>query len=87
MLAIGAACLDSVTAAAVLHRLLLPLGRLLVVIAVGLAVGQVIEAAGWTDKLGLLGAPLFRFARLGPHCSAAFSTAFVSGGRCQCHAL
>ncbi|MDY6832688.1 MAG: nucleoside recognition protein [Thermodesulfobacteriota bacterium] len=79
MLAIGAACLDNVTAAAILHRLLLPLGRLLVVITVGLAVGQVIEATGWTDKLGLLGAPLFRFARLGPHGSAAFSAAFVSG--------
>ncbi len=79
MLAIGAAGLEGITAAVALHRLILPLGRLLAVIAMGLAVGQVIESAGWTDKLGILGAPLFRFARLGPHCSAAFSAAFVSG--------
>ena len=79
MLAIAAACLEDINAGVMFHRLLIPLGRLLAVIAMGLAVGQVIESAGWTDKLGLLGAPLFRFARLGPHCSAAFSTAFVSG--------
>jgi hypothetical protein len=47
-------------------------------IAVGLAVGQLIEATGWTRRIGRLGAPLFRFARLGPRCSAAFSTAFFS---------
>ncbi len=79
MLAGAWAGLEALTARMVGHRLLLPLTRLMLFIAVGLAAGQIIEAAGWTGTLGRLGAPLFRFARLGPHCSAAFSTAFVSG--------
>lgn len=61
------------------RRLVLPLARLLFFIAVGLLAGQVIEASGWTEKLGRIGRPLFRFARLGPRCSAAFTTAFFSG--------
>jgi hypothetical protein len=74
----GVAWIDGVNARLVVRRMLLPLGRLLVVIAAGLAVGQLIEATGWTRRIGVLGAPLFRFARLGPRCSAAFSTAFFS---------
>lgn len=61
------------------RRLLWPLTRLTGFIALGLVVGQVIEAAGWTRRLGALAGPLFRFSRLGPHCGAAFSTAFFSG--------
>lgn len=60
-------------------RLAWPLGRLLLLIAMGLAVGQIIESAGWTRRLGRIGEPLFRYAHLGPRCSAAFVTAFVSG--------
>jgi len=74
----GIGWIDGVDARVVGRRMILPLGRLLAMIAVGLAVGQLIEAAGWTSRLGRLGAPLFRFARLGPRCSAAFSTAFFS---------
>lgn len=79
MLGMGLACIDAVTIPMAGHRLLRPLVRLLIFIAIGLAVGQMIESAGWTGKLGKLGAPLFRYARLGPRCSAAFSTAFFSG--------
>jgi hypothetical protein len=79
MLALGLGVMDAVTAPMALNRLLLPLLRLLVFITIGLVAGQIIEAAGWTVKLGSLGAPMFRFARLGPQCSAAFSTAFISG--------
>lgn len=60
-------------------RLAWPLFRLMLVIAAGLAVGQIIEATGWTSRLGRIGGPLFRYARLGPRCSATFATAFVSG--------
>jgi hypothetical protein len=74
----GITWIHGVNAHLVGRRMLLPLGRLLVEIAVGLAVGQLIEATGWTRRIGKLGAPLFRFARLGPRCSAAFSTAFFS---------
>lgn len=60
-------------------RLLWPLARLMGLIAVGLAVGQAIEASGWTRTLAAAARPLFRFGRLGDHCGAAFTTAFFSG--------
>jgi hypothetical protein len=74
----GITWIHGVNARMVGHKMLWPLARLLVEIAVGLAVGQLIEATGWTRRIGRLGEPLFRFARLGPRCSAAFSTAFFS---------
>ncbi|MCB2148132.1 MAG: nucleoside recognition protein [Deltaproteobacteria bacterium] len=65
------------------HRLVVslfwPLVRLLVFIALGLVVGQTIEATGWTRKLAVVAAPLFRFSNLGDRCSAAFTTSFFSG--------
>jgi hypothetical protein len=61
------------------QRLLWPLGRLLLFICIGLCVGQTIEALGWTRFLAFWVAPLFRYGRLGDRCSAAFTTAFVSG--------
>ena len=48
-------------------------------ITIGLVAGQMIEAAGWTKKLAIVAAPLFRFGNLGERCSAAFTTAFFSG--------
>ncbi len=60
-------------------QLLWPLTRLMFFIAIGLALGQVIEASGWTKTLARLAGPLFRFGNLGEHCSAAFTTAFFSG--------
>lgn len=60
-------------------RLLWPLIRLLLFITLGLVVGQSIETLGWTRRLGVVAAPLFRFSRIGDHCSAAFTTAFFSG--------
>jgi len=66
-----------------LHRALWGLGwplfRLLFLIGVGLFVSQWIEATGWTRALGVVARPLFRFGNLGDRCSAAFTTAFVSG--------
>lgn len=59
--------------------LLWPLCRLMFFIGVGLFVGQFIEATGWTRNLAALARPLFRFGRMGPLCSAAFTTAFFSG--------
>ncbi len=60
-------------------RLLWPLGRLTVLIFVGLAAGQLVETMGWTRRLAAIAAPLLSFGRLGPHCSAAFTAAFFSG--------
>ncbi len=79
LLAAGFYFLENLNAVVAGRRLAWPLVRLLVIITVGLAVGQIIESSGWTARMGRLGRPLFRFARLGPHCSAAFTTAFFSG--------
>ncbi|MEE4602365.1 MAG: nucleoside recognition protein [Desulfobacteraceae bacterium] len=63
----------------VLARLLWPLTRLMLLIAIGLLIGQIIETSGWTKTLAALARPLFRFGRLGDHCGAAFTAAFFSG--------
>jgi hypothetical protein len=60
-------------------RLAVPVARILAFVGAGLVVGEVVEAAGWTRYLALLASPLFRFARLGPRCGAAFTSAFFSG--------
>jgi len=60
-------------------RLLWPLTRLMLFITIGLLVGQIIEISGWLKPMALLARPLFRFGHLGNHCSAAFTTAFISG--------
>jgi len=63
----------------ILARLLWPLTRLMLFITIGLIIGQIIEATGWTKTLAALARPLFRFGRLGDHCGAAFTAAFFSG--------
>lgn len=75
----GWMALDGFTLHRIGTRLLWPLVRLLLFITLGLVVGQAIEALGWTRRLGVVAAPLFRFSRIGEHCSAAFTTAFFSG--------
>lgn len=56
-----------------------PLTRILLLVGVGLIVGQVVEATGWTRHMARLAGPMFRFAHLGSRCSAAFTSAFFSG--------
>jgi hypothetical protein len=63
----------------ILSRLLGPLTRLMLFITIGLSIGQIIEASGWTKTLAILARPLFRYGRLGDHCGAAFTAAFFSG--------
>ena len=66
-------------AALIVSRLLWPLLRLMIFIAVGLLIGQIIEASGWIKHMAVLARPMFRFGHLGHYCSAAFTTAFFSG--------
>jgi len=66
-------------AAQLVSGLLWPLSRLMMFIAIGLLVGQIIEVSGWIKHMAVLARPLFRFGHLGDHCSAAFTTAFFSG--------
>jgi hypothetical protein len=63
----------------VVSGLLWPLVQLMLTITVGLLIGQVMEATGWTRSLAVLARPMFRFGRLGDRCGAAFTAAFVSG--------
>lgn len=70
---------DAMTLESSLSRLGLPLLRLMGFIVLGLVAGQVIEVMGWTRKVAVLAGPLFRYSRMGTHCSAAFTTAFISG--------
>ncbi len=60
-------------------KLIFPLSRLMAFITLGLAAGQIIESTGWTKQLSVIARPFFRFSNLGDRCSAAFTTAFVSG--------
>ncbi len=61
------------------RKLLWPLWRLILLIGIGLVAGQTIEAFEWTGKLAFLARPLFWYGHLGDRCSAAFTTAFLSG--------
>ena len=79
MLLAGVAWIEAVTWPRLAARLLWPLTRLVFFIGAGLALGQVIEASGWTRYLAFVAGPLFRFGHLGSRCSAAFTTAFFSG--------
>lgn len=69
----------SVSMETLINRLFVPMLRLLGFITLGLVVGQIIESTGWTKYLAILARPFFRFSRLGDRCSAAFSSAFISG--------
>jgi hypothetical protein len=71
--------LNAISRAHTFSRLVWPLVRLMLAISVGLVVGELIEATGWTRRLAVIAGPLFRFGRLGNRCSVAFTTAFISG--------
>ncbi len=75
----GFYAIDNLSLRLVSEKLLLPLFRVMLLILIGLALGQIIELAGWTRFLARIARPAFRFARLGDRCSAAFTTAFFSG--------
>jgi hypothetical protein len=79
MLMIGWWSIDALNGSYISQRLLWPLTRLLLFICIGVCAGQVIETLGWTRFLAFWVAPLFRYGHLGDRCSAAFTTAFVSG--------
>ena len=79
MLIAGLIVIDDLNLLKVCSRLLWPLLRLLLLIILGLFIGQIIEASGWTKTLAIIARPLFRFGNLGNRCGAAFTAAFFSG--------
>lgn len=78
-LAAGTYAVDGIHFQSLVERLFWPLLRLLFFIGIGLVIGQIIEATGWTKVLAAVAMPAFRFGNLGPQCSAVFTTAFFSG--------
>ncbi|MBW2027503.1 MAG: nucleoside recognition protein [Deltaproteobacteria bacterium] len=60
-------------------RLARPLIRLTFFISMGLFVGQIIEATGWTNKVTVMARPFMRWGHLTSQMGAAFTTAFFSG--------
>ncbi len=79
ILGISTLYFDTLTPASCMKKLGLPLVRLMGFITIGLLAGQIIEAMGWTRQVAVLARPLFRFSKMGNHCSAAFTMAFISG--------
>lgn len=79
MLTAGLILIPEIKVHQIAARLIWPLIRLMLLITIGLLVGQIIEATGWTKTLAVVARPMFRFGRLGNHCSAAFTAAFFSG--------
>lgn len=70
---------DTITPELCIKKLGFPLSRLMGFIFIGLLAGQLIESLGWTRQVAVLARPFFKFSNLGNHCSAAFTTAFISG--------
>jgi len=62
-----------------LTKLILPIFRLSLFIAVGLLLGNLIEAWNWSRYLGRITQPLLRWGRFNDHSAIAFMAAFFSG--------
>lgn len=60
-------------------QLLWPLTRILLFVALGLVVANLIESLKWTDHLAALARPLIKLGNLSAITGASFSMAFVSG--------
>ena len=60
------------------HRLLYPLAKLILAMAVGLLMGNLIEGAGLSRRLGRFAIPLLRWGHLQESSAAAFTTALAS---------
>ncbi len=79
LLALGMIWGEDLSPGYAVKRLIFPLFRLMGFIVLGLVLGQIIEATGWTRHLSVVARPFFRFSNLGNRCSAAFTAAFLSG--------
>lgn len=79
VLLVGLYGAPQMSARQIFSGLISPLAQLMLTIAAGLVIGQLLEATGWTRTFSILARPLFRFGRLGNHCGASFTAAFVSG--------
>ena len=69
---------ENVLSAPFVTGLVLPLCRLILVMAASLILAQALETFGWTAYIVRLAAPLVRLGRLSPVSGAAFSLSFAS---------
>lgn len=67
----------------VLEKVVYPLARICLLVSLGLFVGQLIEATGWTERLARLVRPLMRYAHLTGASGAVFTTGFASSTAAQ----
>ena len=79
ILGVSTSFFEPLTLTSGITKLGFPLLRLMGFIILGLVAGQIIEALGWTRQVAVIARPLFRYSKMGNHCSAAFTMAFVSG--------
>lgn len=61
-----------------MDKVLRPMARAMLFMALGLILAMIIEAMGWTLRLGRLATPLLSYAHLPPVAAASFTTALVS---------
>ena len=62
-----------------LRKGLLPLARLMFIMALSLGLSALIEGMGWSEAMAKVTRPLMKFAGFGRWTATAFVTAFVSG--------
>ncbi len=63
----------------VIHRILWPLVRLLLIMSASLGLSAVVEGMGWSRFVASLARPLMRLGNLSDWSGTAFTTAFLSG--------
>ena len=63
----------------ILKKVFFPLMKASLFISIGLFAGQIIEGAGWTNRVAVIARPFMRWGHLSGQMGAAFTTAFVSG--------
>lgn len=61
-----------------MEKVLRPMLRAMFFMSLGLFLAMIIEAMGWTLRLGRLAAPLVSYAHLPPAAAASFTTALIS---------
>ncbi|MCC8194592.1 MAG: hypothetical protein LIP28_08105 [Deltaproteobacteria bacterium] len=69
---------EQAVSAPIVTGLVVPLCRLLAVMALSLIIAQALETFGWTAHIARIAAPLVRLAHLSPVSGAAFSLSFAS---------
>lgn len=63
----------------IVHRIVWPLSRLLIIMAISLGLSALVEGMGWSEIVAKLSRPLMRTGNFSDWSGTAFTTAFLSG--------